>query len=340
MDGISNQQPTLSPNSTTQMSYDEAEFRTSPLSSVGTYGGFGRSSPKTATHHPLGSTHSPVLIISRNYLTPSDSPPSRATITLMKSLTSGATSDEERPLIRHLSLPPLPSPDIPHTRNRTRPAEALPLILVPPWISPTQYSSFNYLRGTTSALWHPPMLLLVGIVGAHPDPCRSSGSLGSLVLIRILAVHPDPWYSSGSLVLIRILGTHPDPRRSSGSLGSLVLIRTLAVHPDPWGPRCSSGFLGSLLPTWILAVHPDPWDPWYSSGSSPLTRILAAHPDPPRSPRSLSRSLLPTWTLIGILASEYHHPPGSSRSTWTLILTGVLVGSQTFWTPLRSPALL
>ena len=308
MDGISNQQPTLSPNSTTQMSYDEAEFRTSPLSSVGTYGGFGRSSPKTATHHPLGSTHSPVLIISRNYLTPSDSPPSRATITLMKSLTSGATSDEERPLIRHLSLPPLPSPDIPHTRNRTRPAEALPLILVPPWISPTQYSSFNYLRGTTSALWHPPMLLLVGIVGAHPDPCRSSGSLGSLVLIRILAVHPDPWYSSGSLVLIRILGTHPDPWYSSGSSPFIRILGILGAHPDP---RCSSGFLGSLLPTWILAVHPDPWDPWYSSGSSPLTRILPAHPDPsqdPYCPPGPSLEFLRQNTIILLVHQDPHGP--------------------------------
>ena len=127
--------------------------------------------------------------------------------------------------------------------------------------------------------------------------------------------------SLGSLVFIRILGIptiHPDP-----SSGSSPLIRILTAHPNPQDPRHSSGSLGSLLLIRILAgilvSHQDTYHPpgsllpGSSSRSSPLTRILVWIPP--------------------------YHPLGSSRSTWTLILTGILVGSQTFWTPLRSPAL-
>ena len=94
----------------------------------------------------------------------------------------------------------------------------------------TYSSSFDYLRGTMNVLWHPPIFLLIGILGilaTRLDPCRSSGSLP---LIRILATDPDPCRSSGSLPLIRILGVHPDPWCSSGSL-LVGILDILTAHP-------------------------------------------------------------------------------------------------------------
>ena len=87
----------------------------------------------------------------------------------------------------------------------------------------TYSSSFDYLRGTMNVLWHPPIFLLIGILGilaTRLDPCRSSGSLP---LIRILGVHPDPWCSSGSLLvgILDILTAHP------------ILVKILAACLDP-----------------------------------------------------------------------------------------------------------
>ena len=205
------------------------------------------------------------------------------------------------------------------------------------------YSSFNYLGRTTSALWRPPMLLLVGIVGVHPDPwdpCHSSGSLGSLPFIRILgipAIHPDPHHSSKSSPLtqiLKILTTHPDPWDPYCSSRSLPLIRILTTHPDS---HHSSGFSPLIR---ILTTHPDSH---HSSGFSPLIWILTTHPDPHRSPES-SRSS-PLIRILGILGAhpdscqDPHHSSGSSPGSSSLIKIPTVCLDPCCLDPLQDPRL-
>lgn len=84
---------------------------------------------------------------------------SRTTVTPMELPISGSTSNTECQPIQRLSLPP-PCPVISRIQSHTQRVTSAnhscaSSVGFPP---NTHSSSFNYQRGATSALWHPPML--------------------------------------------------------------------------------------------------------------------------------------------------------------------------------------
>ena len=164
-DGIGSQ-PTLSPDSTTQMTYDEAEFRTSSQSELMGALGDDPQFPQNSYSSSLGFNTFPGPYhpdyLSQNYLTPSD-PPSypnedhsdeaaESRVNKRRRMSTDSASEPPSSAVSGYSSYAESYSTGTTSGNRSR-ASSMDF----PYN--TYSSSFNYLRGTTSALWHPPMLL-------------------------------------------------------------------------------------------------------------------------------------------------------------------------------------
>jgi GATA-binding protein len=166
-DGIPNQQPTLSPDSTTQMSYDEAEFRTSSQSELMGALGDDHQFSQNSYSSSLGFNTFPGPYhpdyLSQNYLTPSDPPPfpsddhsdEVADFRVNKRRRMSTDSASEPPSSAVSGYSSYAESYATGGTSVTSHSRASSMDF--PYN--TYSSSFNYLRGTTSALWHPPMLL-------------------------------------------------------------------------------------------------------------------------------------------------------------------------------------
>ena len=165
-DGISSQQPTLSPDSTTQMmSYDEPEFRTSSQSelmgALGDEHQFSQNSySSTLGFNTFPGPYHPDYL-SQNYLTPSD-PPHFSSDDHTDEVADFRVNKRRRMSTDSASEPPssavsgYSSYAESYSTGATSVTHSRASSMDFPY---NTYSSFNYLRGTASTLSHPPMLL-------------------------------------------------------------------------------------------------------------------------------------------------------------------------------------
>ena len=216
-DGVTSQQPTLSPDSTTQMSYDEAEFRTSSQSELMGALGDDHQFSQNSYSSSLGFNTFPGPYhpdyLSQNYLTPSD-PPAFSSDDHTDEVADFRVNKRRRMSTDSASEPPSSAVSYSsyaesYSTGATSAGHSRASSMDFPYN--TYSSSFNYLRGTTSALWHPPMLLPDG----SPQVFHPPMSLPEENPMDFLPSRTSPNFSSSFLLAqrkaLRHSGTPPFP---------------------------------------------------------------------------------------------------------------------------------